>query len=755
MFLLALPAFAQQGPSVEEAAAAPDNDDIIVTAQKREQTLFEIPQSIAVVGGSTLLRQQAVSFVDYAALVPGLTIQQDNPGEARVVLRGINTGSVGSTVGIYVDETPYGSSSSLGNAGVLAGDFDTFDLARVEVLRGPQGTLYGANSLGGVLKFVTNAPKLDTFEVRGQAGLEKIEDGGTGYLGNAVVNLPLGKTLALRASGFYRKNAGFIDATGRSGENINQSEVYGGRASLLFQPVDALSVRLTAVAQNIRANSPSSYDADPVTFRPLAADPFTGAALNGQLTRAEFFPDSNKVDYRLYNGTLRYDFGFANLTSVTSYGILDQRQLIDASITLGGTINAVYGGTTPLGVALQADIKQKKFTQEVRLASADSESFEWLIGGYYTRETVGLFQRYAPFIDGTTDFIDPTLNIGGTVFPQFLTVSLDSVYKEYAAFGSATLHLLPSFDITAGGRYSHNDQHSVQIQDGAYLPLVGIPFIPFVTNGKSDENVFTWSVAPRFELSDHASIYARVAKGYRPGGPNVVPPGAAADYPVTFKADTLISYEVGVRAETADRTFGIDASVYYLDWKNILVFGSYDSAVGPIGANANGKRARSYGAEATATIRPIAGFSVVLNAAYNDAKLRQSTPEVTGGLKGDQLPFSPKWSANLSADYEWAISGSAKAFVGGNVRLVDDQAADFDVAYRAAFGRRLVLDGYGTVDLRAGVDLGAVTITAYAKNLANERAFTNLSGFGTRPGTALAASPIRPRTIGVNLGFAF
>ncbi|QNQ09784.1 TonB-dependent receptor [Sphingomonas alpina] len=750
LFLIAAPAIAQQGPATGDTTREPDNDDIIVTAQKREQTLFEIPQSISVLGGDTLDRQKATSFVDYAALVPGLTIQQSNPGEARVVLRGINTGSVGSTVGIYVDETPFGSSSSLGNAAVLAGDFDTFDLARVEVLRGPQGTLYGANSLGGVLKFVTNAPKLDTFEVRGQAGVETIDDGGTGYLGNAVINVPLGKTLALRASGFYRKNAGFIDATGRAGENINDSEAYGGRASLLFQPVDELSVRLTAVAQNIRANSPSSFDADPLTSRPLTV---------GRMTRAESYPDSSKVDYRLYNGTLNYDFGVANLTSVTSYGILDQRRVIDNTVVLGDTVSGVYAAfanvTTPLGIVLQADIKQKKFTQELRLASADSDSFEWLIGGYYTRETVNLFQRYAPFVLGSKAFIDPKLTVGGTDFREFLTASLDSVYKEYAAFGSATWHVSSRFDITAGGRYSHNDQRSVQIQDGAYLPLVGIPFIPFISSGKSKENVFTWSVSPRFELNDHASIYARVAKGYRPGGPNVVPPGSGPDFPVTFKADTLISYEAGIRAETADRTFGIDASVYYLDWKDILVFGAFDSAVGQIGANDNGKKARSYGAEVTATIRPTAGFTVVLNTAYNDANLTDDTPAVTGGFDGDRLPFSPKWNANLSADYEWRLSGSARAFVGGNIRLIGDQAADFDTGYRAAFGRRLQLDGYQTVDLRAGVDFGSFTVTAYAKNLTNERGFNNLAGFGTRPGTAVAASPIRPRTVGATLGFSF
>ena len=157
---------ATQDPAAANAQATAESEDpnvIVVTAQRRLQTLIEVPQSISVVGGETLERQQATSFVDYAALVPGLSIDQDNPGEARVILRGINTGSVASTVAIYVDDVPFGSSGGLSNGGVLAGDFDTFDVARVEVLKGPQGTFYGSNALGGVFKFITAEPELGTF----------------------------------------------------------------------------------------------------------------------------------------------------------------------------------------------------------------------------------------------------------------------------------------------------------------------------------------------------------------------------------------------------------------------------------------------------------------------------------------------------------------------------------------------------------------------------------------------------------------
>lgn len=729
-----------------QGSANSDDQEIIITGLRREERLSQAPQSISVVGQDTLERQRAVSLPDYQSLIPGLDVQQSTPGEARVVLRGVNTGSVGSTVAIYVDDTPFGSSSSLGNAAVLAGDFDTFDLARIEVLRGPQGTLYGSNALGGVLRFVTNAPEFDHFEARAQAGIDGVDGGGTGWLGNAMVNVPLGSTLAFRASGFYRRDPGFIDATGRTGHDINNDDVYGGRASLLFKPTSALSVRLTAIAQNVRANSPTSYDADPQTLQPIANDPFTGAALNGRLTRAEFFPDRNNVNYRLYNGTVDYDLGPATLTSVTSYGTLDQAEHIDGTLQLGGLISLLYPVPPgPKGVYLEEFINQKKFTQEVRLASHKG-TVEWLVGGYYTHEKVDLRQRYQPFQVGSEQLVDPAL--AGQ--PQLIQLFLKSKYEEIAGFANLTWHVTSRLELSAGGRYSHNSQSSEQNEAGALLLLEGLS-TPIDIIGRSKESVFTWSLNARYEFSPHTSIYARVAKGYRPGGPNVVPPGAQPGFPTTFKADTIISYEAGLRTETADRKFAFDGALFYLDWRNILVFGQFNSAIGPVGANDNGGRARSQGAEATITLRPTHGFRVLFIGAYTDAKLRDSTPPITGGLAGDQLPFTPKFSGTVSADYDWRIAGDTHAFVGADAHMVSRQPADFDLTYRTTFGHPLELPSYTVVDLRAGLEFRHFSIEAFVRNLGNSRALTNAGGFGTRPGTDVAASPSAPRTIGATL----
>ncbi len=744
-----------------QADAAPD--EIVVTAQRREQTLVEVPQSISVVGGETLEQQAARSFLDYAQLVPGLNVTQDNPGESRLILRGINTGSVGSTVATYVDDAPFGASSSFSNGAVLAGDFDTFDVARIEVLRGPQGTLYGANTLGGVLKFITTAPSTERFEARVQAGVEDTRYGELGYLGNAVVNVPLGDTLAVRASGFYRDIGGYLDAPARGARNVNGSKSYGGRASLLFEPTDRLSVRLFALLQNIESDSPSNFQADPRTLAPVNALTTAGVS-KADRTRFERIAEFNDLDYRLYTGTLDYNFGFATLTSITSYSEQSRNELSDISTNAArGLANALYAPTAPntVGLAFENDVDVEKITQEVRLQSPDNDRFEWLIGAYYTDESTALIQEFLPFTLATQQLLPTAVTFGGQTLQRFVTSSILADYEEIAGFASATLKFGERFDITAGGRYSRNEQTSVQsvIQLGNGAPQ----------SGDSSEGVFTWSISPRFEFNDRTSLYGRVAKGYRPGGPNFIPAGAPAGFPAEFNSDTLVSYEVGFRTQTADRTFALDGSIYHIDWDDILILSTATSAAGPVGINANGRRARVRGAELTATLRPTSGLSVVATGAYTDAKLRDDTVppggglNLTGGLRGDRLPFTPEITANLSADYEWSLADDVDAFVGGNLRLTGDQTAAFDADYRAAFGSRIRIDGYETVDLRAGVNFGRFTVQAYARNLLDDDGVVSAAGFPFAVPAALGGtgaelinvSTIRPRTLGLIVGASF
>ena len=416
----ASPAFAQnQQPKQQAAKANNDDQAIVVTANKRPQVLIDVPQSITVISGATLENQQATNFQDYLKLVPGLQLDQSNPGEGRLILRGLNTGGVASSVAVYMDETPFGSSTGLVNGGVLAADFDTFDVNRVEVLRGPQGTLYGANSLGGLLKFVTNEPDTRALLARGRVSLEDTQGGDISYRGQAVVNVPISDTIAFRASGSYRKDGGFIDSVGTSdtdgfgnvltsdvAKNINGSKSYGGRASLLFKPSDVFSFRLSADLQNIRTDSPTFVESDPTTLK----------SLHGGLTQSRFLKPFGDLDYRVYNALLNYDFGFATITSSTSFGKQDQTRRQDLTFNLLGLIKFFTGAFTGTPVTSEIGLDQntnnKKFTQEIRLASHQSDRFEWLVGGYYTKEEGLIIQEFVGF--------DP-LTGSPTVFPPLFT----------------------------------------------------------------------------------------------------------------------------------------------------------------------------------------------------------------------------------------------------------------------------------------------------------------------------------------------
>jgi len=724
------PAFAaDEGPKAVSTV-----EEIVVTAQKREQTLIDIPQAISVVSGDTLEAHQASNFSDYLKLVPGLQLVQSTPGQGRLVMRGVNTGGVASTVAVYMDETPFGSSSALVNGAVLAGDFDTFDVARIEVLRGPQGTLYGASSMGGLLKFVTNTPDTSGYLARARVGVEGVKGGDASYNANAMVNVPLGETVAFRASGSYRKVGGFIDSIGTSGsdveDNINDAKIYGGRASLLFKPSDAFDLRLTAVLQNIKADAPTVVESDPNTLE----------TKYGRPTLSQFVPAFSNVDYRVYNAVLNYDLGFGTLTSSSSYTRQNQTKRDDASFNLSGLIKAALGPANDLYLGQKTN--NRKYTQEVRLASNAGAKFDWMVGGYFTDEKGLIFQEYVAVTPGTLNKI--------TTLPKLAEVNLSSSYKEYAGFANATVHLSDKVDIDLGGRYSHNKQTAAQTASGV---LAG--GTPVNTGLKSSDNVFTYSIAPKYKLDDNRAVYARVAKGYRPGGPNVIPPSAPAGTPSSFAPDKVTSYEAGFKGESADHRLTLDVAAFHIDWKGIQLL----TVVNNFGINANGADAKSDGVEFNATARLEGGLTLSVNGAYTDAKLSGDTSALVGGKKGDQLPFTPKLSLGLNGDYSWSL-GDKQAYVGASLRVLGKQSGAFDATYRAAHSSQRKVPAYEVVDLRAGVDFGKVDLELYVKNAFDADGKTSTStitanGSPVYPGGAMGTGVIRPRTIGVSLTAGF
>ena len=727
-------------------------EEVVVTAQKRTEAIADIPASVTVVPEQLLEQQRVDDFKDLLPLVPGLSLTETRPGSTRVTLRGVNTGGVASTIGIYFDDVPFGSSTGLANGSISAGDFDTFDVARVEVLRGPQGTLYGASSLGGVLKFVPNRPRNDRFEARLLGSAETVDNGDPGYSLTGMANVPLGAKAAVRASGFYRSDSGFIDSIGnnpvpslatpgvnviggtRVANGLNALDRFGGRLAVLVEPSKRFSVTVGAQIQDIDTDASSVVDADPRSLEPLNPTP----------VQSSYQKEFNDTKYRVYNGTVDGDLGPARLQSVTSYGTFEtdfQSDLAIATNLTGGPplsalVTQLFGNarTRPLSAVLPQTTSTDKFTQELRLVSAKSKAFDWLVGGYYTNEDSAIKQKITAVEAGTDDV--------ATGIPILADVALDSTYEEIAGFANATWHATPRFDLALGGRLSHNKQVASQRSDG---PLAGGP--AQFDDVKSSESPFTFSFAPRFEIGKSASIYGRVATGFRPGGPNVLPPAAPASVPRTYDSDRLTSYEVGLKAggRPADK-FSLDLAGYYLDWEDIQLF----LIVNNFGINGNGGTAASKGFEIAASAFPTSGLTLSVNAAYTDAKLTQDTSASVGGKDGDPLPYVPDWSFGLNADYEWTVKSRTRTYVGGSLGYTGERPVAFN--NRAADGSIRRADSYVSLNLRAGAYHGRWSVELYGKNLTNDLGVTSIGTAGPLPNGALGLSLTRPRTIGLSVG---
>ncbi|MGN6092669.1 MAG: TonB-dependent receptor, partial [Luteibacter jiangsuensis] len=304
-----------------------DLTTVTVTANKRSERVLDVPMAVSALNGGQLDRESAQSFADYATRVPGLNTVTQGPGQTQLTLRGITSGSntPNATVGTYIDDTPFGSSTVYAAGSILTPDIDPDDVDRIEVLRGPQGTLYGSNTLGGLVKFVTTPPDSTRFAGRVQIGGSSVSHGGDGFDTHAMVNLPLVRDeLALRVNAYARHDPGYIDNVADGKKDTNDAKVRGGRAQLLWTPSSKVSVRLAALAQNLDGDALANagVQIDPVSLRPIYGDLRQSQAIG----TGKF-----GVRYRLYSADVSADFGWATLVSSTSYGKLDKRSNTDAT----------------------------------------------------------------------------------------------------------------------------------------------------------------------------------------------------------------------------------------------------------------------------------------------------------------------------------------------------------------------------------------------------------------------------------------
>ena len=705
-------------------------EEVLVTAQKRTENMQDVPASVSVFHARQLRQLHATTITDYAAYIPGLNVSSGGgPGQTMITLRGIAPVGPGAVVGYYVDDTPLGSSSNYGAAREFGLDLMPYDVERIEVLRGPQGTLYGAGAMGGLLKYVLRRPSVSDFEAWAGAatfGIASASDVGWGV--RAGANVPLAaERVGLWSSYFEQQTPGYVDNAQTGAQDSNDVSQRGGRLALLWQIDDAVSLQLGGLWQRIR----SSDDAA-VSLTLTGVDPPTGVADHGALTSFHplLQPFSQDIDH--YSATLEWDLGWGSLMSASSYSRTRTHHVQDASSIFGflypeATGGAVAAGYAPFHIALEL----RKRTQELRLVSQPGGRIEWLVGAFYTKED-GEHVRNVFALDSAGQPI-PQFE------PRFLFVEFPSRYEEVAGFGSATMQLTERFDVTAGVRWARNRQHFRQISGG----LESVIGPPTDVSGSSSEDVVTYSVSPRWHASANTMLYARVATGYRPGGPNP----RALDLPPTVAADTLTNYELGMKTQLLAGRAKVNVAAFRIDWRDI----QQAVIVGGVGSADNTGNAVSKGFELETAWLPGDGLRIGVNAAYSDPRL--ISPEA--GIAAGRLGNTPRWSASAVLDYEFALANRWTAHIGGGWRYVGEQGTA--IAARIGTDNSYVLPSYTALDLSADVTRGDWVIRVFARNVTDRRAYIG-GGLGVDADNVpygIDLNALQPRTLGISVDVGF
>ena len=651
------------------------------------------------------------------------------------------------TVGVFYDESPV--SGSVGTTSDAAGstpDFRLFDVQRAEVLRGPQGTLYGSGSMGGTVRIIYEKPKADLIEAAVAGSLSAVESGGVGGSVDAMVNVPIvNDVIALRLVGNYNQFAGYADNVFYNRKNINDGHSYGGRALLRITPSDALTVDLAAFYEKVATDSPRWI------------------AETGQRYATDGRSESGNYDTnRIFSGTLNYDFGPVALTAVTTYFHRDRIVVGDVSDTFNGRANAAGCQRYQLSNAracsptemsdyltltnriLYSRLYQPQFvknwTNELRLSSVGSGPFNWTVGAYAedrkteVRSTLltadpnsGMLQ---PFVDANI-FYDRTIN---------------DHLKQKALFAELSYKFFDKLTLTAGARYFDYDKTV-----GGRVDKGQIHYVSRVTpfqEARSKEDGVVYKFNASYELNPDYMVYAQASQGFRPGGVNQVIglPAALAAY----TSDSLWNYEVGVKTHPMAGVY-FNLTGYRIDWDNLQVSGRTSGTGSVFGLISNAGAARIEGFEAELTTTPLTGLSVSANLGYTNPRLsveQVSEVVVATGRKGDRLAFVPRWNASGSAEYTWGISDALDGIARVDAAYVGSSYSTLSPT--DVFRRKI--DAYQLVNARVGLQAADSDWNAFlfVTNVFDAAAVNSRSSSSNTGGkTTVFSAP--PRTWGISL----
>ena len=788
LFVLILPAPAllaqePQTPPPDPQAQQPTppkvTEEMVVTARKREETVQEVPMSVAAPSEQQLRDRGAETIEDISANVAGFTVQNLGPGQSQVAMRGVSAGQivrdqpgVKEQVGVYLDE-------SVISLSLFTPDVDLFDMSRVEVLRGPQGTLFGSGSLSGTVRYISNQPTLNASESIGELTLSTIGDGSMGGSAKAAVNVPIGATGAMRAVGYYTKYGGFIDAVQPNlsiNEDVNDGDRIGGRVAFRFEPNDRLTITPRILYQQVEMNGWNRID----DFN-ILANPYTTTRPRVDLGDREQFTQIDEPftdDFLLADFNLAYDIGAMTLTSITSYTdrdvlVIRDATALTASIT-GGSIGLpenVFTIDAPLYDATQA----KGFTQEVRL-SGEPNRLHWVAGLFYS-DSERDYGQNLPVIGFTARSGIPTAGTKLALTDELYKSDLHYDFKQTALFGEATFSVNDRLDLTGGLRYYDFEEDREQIFDGIFAD-------PIDSAGSTSADGFAPRVIVSYKLSDTTRLNGQISKGFRLGGindPLNLPLCQAQDLAIygghpTWEDESLWNYEAGVKSTVAGGKGTFNASAYYMDIENLQATVTAGTCSSRIILNV--PSARSTGLEAEFELAPNENFDFAVSGNYNNSELRSSFTDATGNVvagirEGNRLPTVPEFQMAAAATYRMPMTGFVPYLtgvfqhVGDRYTQVADQAPGFGTVALAGFAGDIggpytqstftfdpKLPAYDLLNLRFGILKNNWDAALFINNITDERAFLALDQErGSRARVGYLTN--QPRTIGISTRFHF
>ena len=770
----------QQAQDPQESPEERVTEEITVTALLREEKVQDVPFSVAAPTEEELRARGIESIEGIAQSTPGFTVQNLGPGQSQVAVRGVSSGQivraqpgVKEQVGVYLDDS--GISLSL-----FTPDLDLFDMSRVELLRGPQGTLFGAGSASGTLRYITNQPKIGQHETVAELTANSMTDGEPGGSAKVAVNAPLGDKAALRLTAFYNSFGGFIDAVqpGLSiQEDVNSGDRSGARLAFRMQPNDRLTITPRVLYQKVTTDGWNREDA----FN-ILANPYTTTRPAVQLDEREQFTQFEEPftdEFLLTDLNIGYTFGNLALTSITSYTdrdvlVVRDATALTASIT-GGSIGLpenVYTLDAPLADATTA----KLLTQEFRLAGK-RDRLDWVTGLFYS--TIDRDYGQSLLVSGFETLAGiPTQGRFGAARDVLYFSDLSYSMDQFALFGEATWAVTDRLDLTGGLRYYDFQEDRVQTFDGIFAD-------PGTSEGSTSANGFAPRLIASLGLVEGTKLNAQVSKGFRLGGindPLNVPLCTPEDL-ITFggrdewEDEEIWNYEVGTKSTLRGGRGTFNVSAYYMDIKNLqatVTAGTCSSRV-----IFNVPKARSTGVELEWAAAPSESFDFSISANYGKSELRSTLTStdasgnvrvVSGIQSGKRLPTVPELQASATATYQWALRGSwlgymtgTYQYVGSRFTQIGDQAPGFGIVNLNSFGANTIggpltqgtftfdpeLPAYDLVNLRLGFLTGRWDVAVFVNNLFDERALLALDQErGTLARVGFLVN--QPRTFGVS-----